>query len=103
MSSSWHDAGVDDLTDGDEVTGETDTYSWNDFNSVTDGLTETETVSSSYSPLTPSVHHDHNRDGDPFPGRRWTCFSLTDAGTETLDLDIGSRQLDPRPARPMDS
>ena len=83
VSSSWNDTGVDNLTDGDEVVGETDTYSWDDFNSVTNSLTETETVSSSYSTLGTVV----TVGTATYSGDGLECFSLTDSGTESLGFD----------------
>jgi hypothetical protein len=48
VSSSWHDAGADALTNSDTVTGETDTYTWSQLNSPTDDVVEAETVSGTY-------------------------------------------------------
>ena len=80
MSSSWNDTGVDDLTNGDEVAGETDTYSWADLNSVTDGLTETETFSETDSVLTLTAYIGTAT----YAGSGLDSLSLTDTGTESL-------------------
>ncbi len=76
VSSSWHDAGADALTDSDLVARETDTYTWTDFHSVTDNLTDT-----SHGTLI---------------GGGVESFSLTDSGCETLspdETDSGSLTL----------
>ena len=39
VSSSWHDAGVDALTDGDSVTAESNTYTWNNSHSFAGDVT----------------------------------------------------------------
>ena len=43
VSSSWNDDGVDELTDNDSVTGETDHYTWDEFESLTDTASGTVT------------------------------------------------------------
>ena len=38
VSSSWQDDGVDSLTDGGSLTGQADSFHWNQFNSLTDSV-----------------------------------------------------------------
>jgi hypothetical protein len=38
VSSSWHDDGIDELGDGDSLTGESDSYAWNDVDSFSYSL-----------------------------------------------------------------
>ena len=68
VSSSWHDVGADALTDADSMTGETDSYTWSDFNSMTDGVSES-TISGTYT------------------FNRSDSLSLADTGSETLGTD----------------
>ncbi len=70
-SSSWNDTGIASLTVGETVVGETDTYSWVDRDSVSDGVTETEVVSATLGTGT-------------YTGGGMESFSLTDTGTESL-------------------
>jgi hypothetical protein len=78
VSSSWHDAGDEDLTTGDAIVGETNTYSWDDLNSVTDTLmaSNTDSNSVSYSSQT-------------YAAEGTDSYSLNDTGTETLSAEEG--------------
>ena len=67
VSSSWQDAGVDALTASDSVTGETDSFLWNQFNSLTDDVAET--------------------NGGTLSGEGMQSFSMADTGSETLAAD----------------
>jgi hypothetical protein len=60
VSSSWHDDGVDQLTDNDSLTGMTDHFTWNEYQSV-----------SFY----------------PSEGSNTGTFSSNDAGCDTLGAD----------------
>ena len=68
VSSSWHDDGADLLTDSDSLTGETDSYQWNQLNSVTDN------VSWTYGVVT-------------ITGGVTDSFSLADSGCESLSAN----------------
>ncbi len=74
-SSSWHDAGADELTDNDSVVGETDTYQWHQLNSVTDSLNESFTC---YYYIGST-----NFATDTETGGGMQSFSMADAGCET--------------------
>jgi trimeric autotransporter adhesin len=86
QSSSWKDTGADVLSDDDEVVGETDSYTWAYLNSVTDSLTETETVSESY-PTT--AYGVSMTDGTAnYSGWAIESLSLSDSGAQTLGVDV---------------
>ncbi len=80
-SSSWHDAGADELTEGGAIMGESDTYQWGQLNTLTDNVTDSDSVLSTLS-------------GEPI---RWgtgswagggvQSFSVFDTGFETLEAD----------------
>jgi len=77
VSSSWHDVGADALTDSASVTGETDSYTWTQLNSVTDNATET------------AANTDTNSSDSSVGLEIGTygateSFSLTDTGAATL-------------------
>ena len=67
VGSSWQDDGVDVLTDNDSVTGQSDTFEWNQFSSVTDGASES--------------------NGGTVSGEGMQSVSVGDTGSETLAAD----------------
>ena len=67
VSSSWQDTGIDALSDTDSVTGQSDSFTWNQFNSLTDDVSEFNGAASF--------------------GAGMQSFSMADTGSETLAAD----------------
>ena len=83
VSASWDDDGTYDLTDNDSVTGQTDSYAWDDLHSYTYGVvgaaaTSTETEGTLYDSTTVETVG--------YSGSGMQSFSLTEDGADTLTI-----------------
>ena len=77
VSASWHDEGIDELTDDDSLAAETDDYTWDEYESFTaDEINGTEAYVLDYTT------------GDvAFGGEAMATYSATDTGCDTLSAD----------------
>ena len=78
VSSSWHDTGNDELDDDGSTTQQSDTYSWMDLNSLTDSVTDIESL---------SIDLENGECIDETvadTGGGLDSFSLADSGTEAI-------------------
>ena len=91
VSSSWHDNGADVLTSSDLLSGETDTYTWNHLNSVTDTYWDSDSFSEAGT-ISGGTWVTANYQNPTGNGAE--LFSSADSGCETLsDGGVGDGVL----------
>ena len=81
LSSSWHDAGGESLSDGDGVSAVTDNYTWNQFHSLTDNDNDSQTNTSYVDGVSVGVVTD------TLTGAGVESFSTAEVGNDTLSAD----------------
>jgi hypothetical protein len=79
ISSSWKDTGADSFTSSDVLAGETDTYTWNEFHSLTDSASDDSHTANSGSTTAADLSGDEV-----------DTLSIIDAGSDSLSTDAAS-------------
>ena len=79
ISSSWNDIGYADMTDGYSLTDQGNTYTWHDLSSVTDSVTDLQSVTNGLS----GTYSVDQLDAETAGGME--SVSLADSGSETFE------------------